>query len=137
MTGITHSVSLNDQLGFKPDDDIRKYLKDEFARIRAERKLFKLSPGWPPDRAIDQLVWKSPGQFIYASTVVKFVDGIYDDPRERPDTASKTRPVFCVTICRVGPALYPDTFATAKHQVIDLFTLIIALREPKIKFVCR
>ncbi|KAF8348615.1 hypothetical protein F5887DRAFT_847103, partial [Amanita rubescens] len=68
MTRITHSVSLNDQ--FKPDDDIRRYLEDEFARICVEHKLS--AHEWPPGRAINQLVSKSSGQFIYASTVVKF-----------------------------------------------------------------
>ncbi|KAF8329240.1 hypothetical protein F5887DRAFT_1142496 [Amanita rubescens] len=91
MTGITHAVSLNDQ--FEPDNDIRRYLIDEFARICAERKLLKLSFGWPPGRTINQLVSKSSGQFIYASTVIKFVDDMYDDPRRRLDIVLKTHPV--------------------------------------------
>ncbi|KAF8348613.1 hypothetical protein F5887DRAFT_1157056 [Amanita rubescens] len=135
MTRITHSVSLNDQLGFKPDDDIRKYLKDEFARIRAKRKL----SGWPPDRAIDQLVWKSSGQFIYASTVVKFVDDIYDDPRERLDTVLKTRPVNSAEPFAELDRLYIQILSQQPdiRLLRDLFTLIIALRYPKIEFVCR
>ncbi|KAF8345293.1 hypothetical protein F5887DRAFT_221169 [Amanita rubescens] len=76
MTRVTNSVSLNDQ--FEPHDDIRRYLKDEFARIRAGHKL---SSGWPPSTAIDQLTSKSFGLFIYAFTVVKFVEDIYDDPK--------------------------------------------------------
>jgi hypothetical protein len=137
MAGITHSISLNDQ--FKPDDDIRRYLKDEFARIRAERTFFKLSPGWPPGRAIDQLVSKSSGQFIYAFTVVKFVDDIYDDPNERLDIVLMTRPVNSASPFAELDQLYIQILSQQPNIRLlrDLFALIIALRYPKIKFVCR
>ncbi|KAF8347619.1 hypothetical protein F5887DRAFT_1100123, partial [Amanita rubescens] len=137
MTGITHTVSLNDQ--FDPDDDIRRYLEDEFARISAEHKLFKLSPGWPPDRTIDQLVSKSSGQFIYAFTVVKFLDDVYDDPRERLDIVLNTRPANSLPPFAELDQLYIQILSQQPNIRLlrDLFTLIIALREPKIKFVCR
>ena len=135
MTGITHAVSLNDQ--FKPDDDIRRYLKDELARICAEHKLSTLQ--WPLGSAIDQLVSKSSGQFIYASTVVKFVEDIYDDPRERLDIVLKTRPVDSVSPFAELDQLYIQILSQQPNIRLlrDLFTLVIALRNPKIKFVCR
>jgi len=135
MTGITHAVSLNDQ--FKPDDDIRRYLEDEFARICAEHKLS--AHEWPPGRAINRLVSKSSGQFIYASTVVKFVDDIYDDPRERLDTVLKTRPVNSASPFAELDQLYIQILSQQPNIRLlrDLFTLIIALRNPDIKFVCR
>ncbi|KAF8325487.1 hypothetical protein F5887DRAFT_1145936 [Amanita rubescens] len=137
MTGITHTISLNDR--FEPDDDIRKYLKDEFARICVEHKRFKLSPGWPPGKAIDQLVLKSSGQFIYASTVVKFVDDIYDDPKERLEIVLNTRPVNSESPFAEQDQLYTQILSQQPNVRLlrDLFTLIIALREPKMKFVCR
>jgi len=137
ITGITHPVSLNDQ--FEPDNDIRRYLKDEFARICAEHKLFKLSPGWPSGTTIDQLVSKSSGQFIYASTVVKFVEDIYDDPRERLEIALNARPVNSVSPFAQLDQLYIQILSQQPdiRLLRDLFTLIIALRSPKIKFVCR
>ena len=137
MTGITRAVSLNDQ--FEPDDDIRKYLMDAFARIRAEHKLFKLPPAWPPGRTIDQLVLKSSGQFIYASTVVKFVADIYGDPRKRLDIVLKTRPVKSAPPFAELDQLYIQILSQQPNIRLlrDLFTLIIALRNPKMKFVCR
>ncbi|KAF8349143.1 hypothetical protein F5887DRAFT_879664, partial [Amanita rubescens] len=130
MTRITHAVSLTDQ--FKPDDDIRRYLKDEFARIRAEHKLFKLSPGWPPGRTIDRLVSKSSGQFIYASTVVKFVGEVYDDPRERLDIVLKAHPVKSASPFAELDQLYIEILSQQPNVRLlrDLFTLIIALRNP-------
>ena len=135
MTGITHAISLNDQ--FEANDDIRRYLKDEFTRIRAEYKLFKLPSGWPPGKTIDQLVSKSSGQFIYASTIVKFVDDI--DPRERLDIVLKIRPVNSVSPFAKLDQLYVQILSQQPNIRLlrDVFTLIIALRNPKIEFVCR
>ena len=137
MTGITYEVSLNDQ--FNPNDDIQRYLEGELARIREEHKDSKLPPGWPPSRAIEQLVSKSSGQFIYASTVVKFIDDIYDDPRERLDIVFKTRPVNSASPFAELDQLYIQILSQQPNVRLlrDLFTLIIALRNPKIKFVCR
>ena len=134
MTRITHAVSLNDQ--FKPDDDIQKYLEDEFARICAD---FKLPPRWPSGMEIDQLVSKSSGQFIYASTVVKFIDDIYGDPRERLDIVLKARPFNSASSFAELDQLYIQILSQQPNIRLlrDLFTLIIALRNPKIKFVCR
>jgi len=139
MTGITHSVSLNDQ--FNADDDIQRYLTDEFARVCTEHKRFKLPPGWPPVSAINQLVSKSSGQFIYASTVIKFVDDIYDDPRERLDIVLKTHPVNSASVSPFAELdqLYIQILSQQPNVKLlrDLFTLIFALRNPKIKFICR
>ncbi|KAJ6558803.1 hypothetical protein DFH09DRAFT_527357 [Mycena vulgaris] len=56
-------------------DDVRTYLVSEFARIHREHStLGDVSPPWPSEEVIDRLVRKSSGYFIYASTVIKFVD---------------------------------------------------------------
>ena len=60
MAKVTQPVLLDDQ--FEPENDIRRYLKDEFFRIRTERDLSLF--GWPPNGVIDKLVSKSSGQFI-------------------------------------------------------------------------
>ncbi len=135
MAGITHAVSLHDQ--FEAGDDIRRYLEDEFTRIRAEHTLFKLPPGWPSGETIDQLVSKSSGQFIYASTIVKFVDDI--DPREQLDIVLKTRLVNSVSPFAELDQLYVQILSQQPNIRLlrDIFTLIIALRNPKIEFVCR
>ena len=135
MAGITTAVSLNDQ--FDPDDDVRRYLEDEFARICAEHKLSTLE--WSPGRAIGQLVSKLSGQFIYASTVVKFVDDVYDDPREGLDIVLKTRPINSVSPFAQLDQLYIQILSQQPNIRLlrDLFTLIIALRNPRITFVCR
>ncbi|KAJ6557365.1 hypothetical protein DFH09DRAFT_1163934 [Mycena vulgaris] len=65
--------------------DIRTYLRAEFARINQEhnRRGTVLDRNWPGEKALRNLVSKSSGMFIYAATVVRFVDDEYSDPRER------------------------------------------------------
>ncbi|KAJ7165547.1 hypothetical protein C8R43DRAFT_986762 [Mycena crocata] len=64
-------------------DDVRKYLLDEFEWIRGAHKsmVSVLSP-WPAEEVVDYLVDKSSGYFIYAATVVKFVDNKDFNPKE-------------------------------------------------------
>jgi hypothetical protein len=66
-------------------EDIQKYLLDEFARIHREhRETTARVPGpWPSLDIIDNLVNKSSGYFIYASTVIKSIDDKFFRPLER------------------------------------------------------
>ncbi|KAJ6523099.1 hypothetical protein DFH09DRAFT_877035, partial [Mycena vulgaris] len=61
---------------FNPGRDILRYLRDSFADI--QHKLFPnhfgMDPSWPSERDLDTLVHSASGQFIYAATVIKFVD---------------------------------------------------------------
>jgi hypothetical protein len=63
-------------------NDIRRFLQDKFDEIRLTHSIRSdLPSSWPSSEDIDTLVYKSSGQFIYASTVVKFVSS----RRHRPD----------------------------------------------------
>ncbi|KAJ7658155.1 hypothetical protein DFH06DRAFT_1196200 [Mycena polygramma] len=73
------SVSLDDI--FEPSHDIRRYLWDKLADI--QRKRFRTHPPWPSDADLATLVNKASGQFIYAATVIKFVDDEYSHPVEQ------------------------------------------------------
>ncbi|KAG7091300.1 hypothetical protein E1B28_010346 [Marasmius oreades] len=57
-------------------DDIETYLRHEFARIREEHWDTLPSPQarWPGDNVIHQLLCKATGQFIYVTTVMKYID---------------------------------------------------------------
>ena len=63
-------------------DDIRHFLKDKFEEIRLTHPIRSdLPSSWPSSKDINTLVYKSSGQFIYASTVIKFISS----RRHRPD----------------------------------------------------
>ncbi|KAJ7055077.1 hypothetical protein C8F01DRAFT_994830 [Mycena amicta] len=56
-------------------EDVRIYLVNEFSRILREHSLMRgHPPTWPSKNDLDKLVVHSLGYFIYAATVVKFVE---------------------------------------------------------------
>ncbi|KAJ6565886.1 hypothetical protein DFH09DRAFT_462875 [Mycena vulgaris] len=74
--------------------DIRTYLRDEFARIHSECKFRGIDLGvdWPSTDALQRLVKKSSGLFIYASTVIRFVDDEYSHPIDRLESVLRLDP---------------------------------------------
>ncbi|KAJ7118203.1 hypothetical protein C8R44DRAFT_563232, partial [Mycena epipterygia] len=68
-------------------EDVRTYLLDEFARIHREHHatMTWVSKPWPPAKDIKHLVQKSSGYFIYASTIIKFIDDKNFRPSDRLD----------------------------------------------------
>ncbi|KAJ7857642.1 hypothetical protein B0H14DRAFT_3085174 [Mycena olivaceomarginata] len=65
-------------------EDVWKYLLDEFARIRREHHETMVDiSSWPCQEDINNLVCKSSGYFIYASTIIKFIDDKDFCPTER------------------------------------------------------
>ncbi|KAJ7280796.1 hypothetical protein C8J57DRAFT_1174422 [Mycena rebaudengoi] len=65
--------------------DVERYLCDEFTRIHREHRetMGSIAGPWPSREVIDQLVRKSSGYFIYATTIIKFVDDRNFRPTER------------------------------------------------------
>jgi len=64
--------------------DIRRFLQDKFDEIRLTHPIRSdLPSSWPSNEDIDTLVYKSSGQFIYASTIVKFVSSRRHGPDHR------------------------------------------------------
>jgi hypothetical protein len=69
---------------YKPDDDIQLFLTDNFRQVKDTHPMRRyLDHSWPSVEVLDHLVEKSSGQFIYASTVVKYVSSIRHQPAER------------------------------------------------------
>ncbi|KAJ7473206.1 hypothetical protein FB451DRAFT_1133756 [Mycena latifolia] len=66
-------------------EDIRIYLRAEFSKIHNEHMAqgINLGPSWPTPEEIECLVHKSSGVFIYATTVIQFIDDEYSHPADR------------------------------------------------------
>ncbi|KAK7037292.1 hypothetical protein VNI00_011283 [Paramarasmius palmivorus] len=75
-----HRVALDDSL--KPGRDIQIFLTDEFKRIRNGplKDHIQFPDPWPESDVIRELAQKACGQFIYAKTVLKFVDNQFQNP---------------------------------------------------------
>jgi len=73
--------------------DIRRFLQDKFDEIRLTHPIRSdLPSSWPSNEDIDTLVYKSSGQFIYASTIVKFVSSRRHGPDHRLEIVLDLRP---------------------------------------------
>ncbi|KAF5339925.1 hypothetical protein D9758_015009 [Tetrapyrgos nigripes] len=82
--GITTRTDLSDD--YSTSRDIKVYLRDGFKAI-AEKShsdvMAHIALPWPSIGVIDDLVQRASGQFIYASTVLKYVGEEYSLPVER------------------------------------------------------
>jgi len=63
-------------------DDVRKYLQDHLQRVRQQHKnaMAREPEEWPPEEDLQALVRNSDGLFIYAATLVRYMN----DRRESP-----------------------------------------------------
>jgi len=67
---------------YSSEKDIYLFLKDSFDKIRREHPLASYIPSpWPSANVLWELTQKSSGQFIFASTTVKYIGG---DPHQLP-----------------------------------------------------
>ncbi|KAJ7765533.1 hypothetical protein B0H14DRAFT_2539605 [Mycena olivaceomarginata] len=74
--------------------DIRTYFHAQFSRIRCEfiARGISLEPGWPSPHAVNNLVRTSSATFIYATTVIRFIDDEYHHPADRLNSVLELDP---------------------------------------------
>ncbi|KAF8987843.1 hypothetical protein BDQ17DRAFT_1483259 [Cyathus striatus] len=80
---------------YDPDKDINKYLQSEFSAIKRNHTLAtSLSNdfNWPSQNDIGTLVKRSSGQFIYASSVIKYIHNDHRNPKQRLSTIIDLHP---------------------------------------------
>jgi len=85
-------LALSDE--YSPEEDIHRFLEDSFEGMGEDYPLAShIPPSWPGPEILGEITRKSSGQFVFASTTVKYVGG---DPCELPtrrlDVIRKLRP---------------------------------------------
>ncbi|KAF6745714.1 hypothetical protein DFP72DRAFT_924741 [Ephemerocybe angulata] len=83
-SATTLKLFLDDK--YNPDADIELFLNAKFAEIR---RRYHLPASWPTQEDIATLVTNASGQFIYAATVIRFVDTRTTLPQEQLDCVLK------------------------------------------------
>jgi len=85
-------LALSDE--YSPEEDIYRFLEDSFDKIRREHPLASYIPSpWPSADVLQELTRKSSGQFIFASTTVKYIGGDpYQLPHRRLDVIRRLEP---------------------------------------------
>ena len=85
QTGFLSTASLRICLPdtYDSQDDIRTFLIGEFQLARAHSQFLEFPRDWPGEDIIFKLIRKSSGQFIYVSTVMKYINVPHDNPMDR------------------------------------------------------
>jgi hypothetical protein len=109
---------------------VRKYLLDEFARIHQEHcaTMARVPSPWPSPEIINNLVNKSSGYFIYASTIIKFIDDKKFRPTERLVVITgMAEPCFGVPFAALDQ-LYTQILSEvpARPQLLKILAVIAA-----------
>ena len=82
LGSVSFSIALDDT--YRPDNDIRVFLWSTFDGIKRKHpSSARLPTYWPSSKDIHRLVKKSSGQFIFASTVAKYVNSDRHWPPDR------------------------------------------------------
>ena len=82
LGSLSFSIALDDT--YRPDDDIQVFLQSTFDEIKQKHPSRGHFPTrWPSSEDIRRLVKKSSGQFIFASTVAKYVNSHRHWPPDR------------------------------------------------------
>ena len=132
MESVTRALVLDKN--FAPNNDIQRYLEGEFSRIFMERRI-------PPPSSIadviNRLVSISSGQFIYAATVVKFVDDRDHNPEEQLKIILGTRRSTSSPYTQLDQ-LYIEILAQQQDTWLlkVVFVLILAFGQISLEFPC-
>ncbi|KAJ3533064.1 hypothetical protein NMY22_g7487 [Coprinellus aureogranulatus] len=90
FTGVTDRVS-EIFLGnhYNPNEDISLFFTSKFAELR---RRYDLPSSWPKKGDVAKLIADSSGQFIYAATVIRFIDSPPFLPPSQLEIVLKIRP---------------------------------------------
>ena len=82
LRSLTCAIALDNT--YHPDDDIKIFLQSKFDENKEKHpSRDSLPTPWPTEEDMDHLVKKSSGQFIYASTVMKYIESYRHHPMKR------------------------------------------------------
>ncbi len=114
---------------YNPDYDILRFFNDSFQAIKETHPLRRHIPiSWPPSYVVDALVRKSSGQFIYASTVIKYISAIRASPTRQLDIILGVRPARSGDIPFVElDALYAHILSSVEDRqlMLDILALLM------------
>ncbi|KAJ7839877.1 hypothetical protein B0H13DRAFT_1649978 [Mycena leptocephala] len=112
-------------------EDVEKYLLDEFARIRRDHgeTMSTVPKPWPSPHVVEDLVQTSSGYFVYAATVVKFIDDPNFRPTERLDMITGLKPALDAPFAALDQLYIQILEAvplSSRPQLLGILTVIVA-----------
>ena len=133
----TGQQSLNDVPTAIVDKDIKLFLQVGLRRLASTRYYLHLPFDWPPEDVIDGLTAKAAGLFIFAATVLKFVDDAHYDPRDQLEKVSSNSGDFRIEGSQGLDKLYADILSHAiperddhfSQQLLNVLGLLVVARD--------
>ena len=126
---------------YQPDDDIRTFLQSRFRDIkRRHPSRAHLPASWPSHEDVQKLIEKSSGQFIYASTVIKFIDSHQHWPSDRLNIILKISPCGKTTPFAVMDSLYLFILESASDNIetaLEILTTLLFLHHQDLRLTPR
>jgi len=112
---------------YMSDAEIRRLLSSQFEQIRQSHPLRAYIPSsWPSQQTIQNLVQQTHGQFVYATTVVKYVDSAQHQPMEHLEAILRIVNPLCDIPFAELDCLYRHILASA-HDVKGVLRITGAL----------
>jgi hypothetical protein len=120
--------------GYDTAADIKRYLREKFEDIHSRNRdiMPDAKSPWPSKDNLRELVWRASGQFIYAATVIKFVDSDADfrTPEEKLIIILKPSPIQASAFSELDRlytqilSQYPDS-----KVLVDTLGVILMLED--------
>ena len=125
LRDIIYTIVLDEH--YLPDSDIKRYFWTKFDQIKQTHPLRTyIPPTWPSTQIIQNLVQRAAGQFLYASTVIKYVDSAQHRPVERLDSVLRiANPMGDIPFAELD-SLYRHIFASV-HNIKGVLRILGAL----------
>jgi len=118
MSGIHTRINLDDD--YEADHDIALFLRHHFDELKENHPFRRYLPeSWPETEVIDELVKKSSGQFIYAATVVRYVQSLRHRPNQRLNIVRNLLPAQRDLPFAELDVLYHHIFSSVDQDTID------------------
>jgi NACHT domain len=131
LSSLTTRLVLDDK--YHPDDDIRMFLQSKFQDIKNRHpSRAHLPSSWPSVEEVERLVQKSSGQFIYGSTVIKFIDSHRHWPPDRLDIIFGISPRGKTMPFAEMDSLYLHILTSASDNIdrsLEIFSVLLFLHH--------
>ncbi|KAF8805051.1 hypothetical protein BYT27DRAFT_7298858 [Phlegmacium glaucopus] len=126
LCSMMRYLALDDS--YRPNHDILPFLQSRFDEIKQNHPLRNLlPPEWPSDSDLIHLVQKSSGQFIYASTIMKYLNSPRHWPTDRLDIIfGLSNPGFDTPFAELD-VLYIHILSTVEHidRALEILSLLV------------
>ena len=132
LFSMTRRLVLDDE--YDSASDIERYLRDKFAEIYACNRdiMRRVGSRWPSDYDLRTLVDRASGQFIYASTVTRFVGSMTDflTPQEKLKVILNPGPMQASAFSELD-RLYTQILSTHGDSkvLVHILGVVLALEE--------